>query len=210
MATLKSLCGLRSVTTFVAACALIAVVAGCSSSAPTSSSLASAQMATTQSSAPAAAPSSATPSATAPVAGSAAAASATAGCRSSPVAPADGVQEGGSITVCPDAAPVGGVVNVTIAGCSPMGSGLPDLPAAGLFFLGPGSWLGTNGGGGAVFKFAPQAGRQATATFTVPATYTGGSEIGPYPMLATKPGSGYKFVTDPAGECSVHFTVLPG
>ena len=84
------------------------------------------------------------------------------------------------------------------------------MPAAGLFFLGPNSWLGTNGGGGANVKFAPTTGHQATATFTIPATYTGGNENGPYPTLTTKPGSGYEFVTDPAGDCNVHFTVLPG
>ena len=63
-------------------------------------------------------------------------------------------------------------------------------------------------GGGVNIKFAPQTGHEATATFTVPATYTGGNENGPYPTLTTKPGSGYEFVTDPAGECGVHFTVL--
>ncbi len=103
------------------------------------------------------------------------------------------------------------MVQVTIAGCAPTGPGLPDVPAAALFFLGPGSWLGTDGGGGAPVNFAPQTGDKATATFTIPATYTGGNENGPpYPTLATEPGSEYVFVTDPAGECNVHFTVLPG
>ena len=89
-------------------------------------------------------------------------------------------------------------------GCAPAGS-----PAAGLFFLGPNSWLGTSGGGGADVAYAPQTSRRATATFTIPATYTGGNENGPYPTLATKSGSDYQFVTDPAGGCNVHFTVLP-
>ena len=44
-----------------------------------------------------------------------------------------------SITVCPDAGPVGSVVHVTIKRCAPTGNGLPDIPAAGLFFLGPNS-----------------------------------------------------------------------
>ena len=162
------------------------------------------QKATDQSTGRAVAPSSTVlPATSAPV-------STTAGCASSPVAPGGGGQAGGSITVCPDAAPVGGVVHVTIVGCAPTGSGQPDLPAAGLFFLGPNSWLGTNGGGGAAVHFAPTTGHQATATFTIPATYTGGNENGPYPTLATKPGNGYQFVTDPAGDCNVRFTVLPG
>ncbi|HXW44503.1 MAG TPA: hypothetical protein VEL03_06940 [Streptosporangiaceae bacterium] len=98
---------------------------------------------------------------------------------------------------------------MTIEGCAPTMPGLPDVPAAALFFLGPGSWLGTNGGGGAYVDFAPRSGHHATATFTIPATYTGGNENGPYPTLATQPGSDYAFMTDPAGECNVHFTVLP-
>lgn len=58
-------------------------------------------------------------------------------------------------------------------------------------------------------RFAPSTGSSATATFTIPATYTGGNQNpGPYPTLRTKPGTGYAFMTDPAGECDVHFTVL--
>ena len=112
-----------------------------------------------------------------------------------------------SITVCPDSGPVGSVVHVTIKHCSPTGNGLPDIPAAALFFLGPNSWLGTNGGGGAAVRYSPQTGPQATATFTIPATYTGGNQHGPYPTLQVKPGTGYEFATDPAGECNVAFTV---
>jgi hypothetical protein len=205
MPTLTSLGGRRSVTAFGAACALTALVAACSSSARAPGAPASPRTAAALSSIPAP-PSSAAPSASAP----AAPASATAKCASAPVAPGGGAPTGGSITVCPDAAPVGGVVQVTITGCAPTGPGLPNVPAAGLFFLGPGSWLGTNGGGGAFVNYAPETGNQATATFTIPATYTGGNQNGPYPTVATKPGSGYEFVTDPAGECNVHFTVLPG
>jgi hypothetical protein len=108
-------------------------------------------------------------------------------CASSHVAPVAGGSDGGSITVCPDAAPAGAVVHVTIAGCAPTGPGLPDLPAAGLFFLGPDSWLGTNGAGGAYVRFAPQTGHLATATFTIPATYTGGNQNGPYPRWPRNP-----------------------
>jgi len=235
MPVFKSLPALRLATAFGAACVLPAMVAACSSSAPRISSPAgSTQAAPPPSSTPAVAPSSAAsspaapvappsavgppsavapaavPSAAASVAATPAPASATAGCASSRVAPVDGVQGSGSITVCPDAAPVGGVVHITIAGCAPTGSGLPDLPADALSFLGPKSWLGTNGGGGATVSFAPKAGHQATATFIIPATYTGGNENGPYPTLATKPGNGYQFATDPAGDCTVRFTVLPG
>jgi hypothetical protein len=204
MPTLMSLCARRSVAAFGAACALTAVVA-CSSSPRTSGAPGSAQTPTGQSSTPAP-PSSAAPSAGAPIAPESAAAK----CASAPVVAGGGAQAGGSITVCPDAAPVGGVVEVTITGCAPTGPGLPNLPAAGLFFLGPGSWLGTNGGGGAYVNFAPETGYRATATFTIPATYKGGNQNGPYPTVATKPGSDYEFVTDPAGACNVHFTVLPG
>jgi hypothetical protein len=100
------------------------------------------------------------------------------------------------------------VVHVTVKHCSPTGNGLPDVPSAGLFFLGPKSWLGTNGGGGAYVRYSPQTGPQATATFTIPATYTGGNQHGPYPTLPVTPGTGYQFVTDPAGECNIAFTVI--
>ncbi|HEY1701780.1 MAG TPA: hypothetical protein VGG75_18905 [Trebonia sp.] len=112
--------------------------------------------------------------------------------------------------MCPDAAPVGSVVHVTIKGCAPTGAGLPDLPAADLHFLGPDSWLGTNGGGGANVPFSPKTGFEATATFTIPATYTGGEENGTYPAVPVTPGTQYAFTTDPAGECSVPFTVTRG
>ena len=112
-----------------------------------------------------------------------------------------------SITVCPDQAPVGGTVHVTIKGCA----GSEDFPAAGLFFLGPDSWLGTNGGFGKDVPYSPETGsREATATFVIPASYTGGNENGlPYPTLPTRPGL-YHFITDPAGDCSVPFTVTAG
>lgn len=115
-----------------------------------------------------------------------------------------------SITVCPDATPVGGVVHVTIDNCATtdLGGPQPDIAAAELNFLGPGSWLGTNGGGGALVRFTPAQGSvRATAAFTIPATYQGGNENGPYPTVKTKPGTGYTFTTDPAGGCTIHFTV---
>jgi hypothetical protein len=99
------------------------------------------------------------------------------------------------------------LVHVTIRGCAPVGGGLPDLPAAGLFFLGPNSWLGTNGGGGANVPYSPRTGSEASARFTIPATYTGGNEDGPYPTLRVTPGTGYEFITDPAGLCHIQFTV---
>lgn len=146
-----------------------------------------------------------TPTSAVPVAPSTAA-TATIGCAS-----AAGSLAHSSITVCPASAPVGGVVHITIKGCTMVNpaAGLPETAAAGLFFLGPDSWLGTNGGGGANVPFSPRTGStRATATFTIPATYTGGNEHGgPYPTLRTTPGTGYEFATDPAGECMVHFTV---
>lgn len=106
--------------------------------------------------------------------------------------------------VCPDEAPVGGTVQITIKGCA----GPQELPAASLAFLGPNSWLGTGGGGGKNVPYSPETGSQeATATFVIPATYIGGNEkAGPYPTLRTLPGS-YSFVTDPAGACNIPFTV---
>lgn len=126
-------------------------------------------------------------------------------------ASAKGSLAGGSITICPAAAPVGAVVHITIKNCTTVdpAAGLPELAAASLAFLGPNSWLGTNGGGGANVPFSPRTGStQATAAFTIPATYTGGNENGgAYPTLKTTPGTDYTFTTDPAGECTIHFTV---
>jgi hypothetical protein len=122
---------------------------------------------------------------------------------------ASGSDPGSLITVCPGAAPVGAVVHLTIKNC---GGGLPDVAAADLHFLGPASWLGTDGGGGATVPFAPRSGStEATATFTIPATYTGGNENlssdSAYPTVETTPGTGYTFTTNPAGGCNVDFTV---
>lgn len=115
-----------------------------------------------------------------------------------------------SITVCPGSAPVGEAVRITIKGCIRFDrfTGLPEMPASDLFFLGPSSRLGS-GGGGIEVPFAPRVGSVvATATFTVPPTYVGGDEKGGSPpTLRTKAGSGYEFITDPAGACKVHFTV---
>lgn len=83
------------------------------------------------------------------------------------------------------------------------------MAAASLSFLGPNSWLGTDGGGDANVAFSPRTGStQATVAFTIPAAYTGGNENGgAYPTLKTTPGTDYTFTTDPAGECTIHFTV---
>jgi hypothetical protein len=118
-----------------------------------------------------------------------------------------GALPGSSIMVCPDEAPIDATVQVTIKGCT----GSLDRPAADLAFLWPKSWLGTGGGGGKNVPFSPATGsKEATPTFVIPATYTGGNEKpGPYPMLPTRPGS-YNFVTDPAGACNIPFTVTAG
>ena len=86
------------------------------------------------------------------------------------------------------------------------------MAAAALFFLGPDSWLGTNGGGGVSVPLSPPIGSsEATATFTIPATYTGGNENGgAYPTLRVTPGTGYDFISDPAGDCGIPFTVTAG
>jgi len=193
----------RSVTILVAAGAATAALAGCHSNPPAAAA----------SSAPATV--SATVSTTAPTQPSASGGSASAVATPTPSSPVATVTEkaagcataagyglpDSSITVCPDAGPVGSVVHVTIKGCA------PGAPAAGLNFLGPNSWLGTNGGGGANVPYSPRTGSVATATFTIPATYTGGNENGPYPTLAVKPGTGYAFITNPAGSCNIPFTV---
>jgi hypothetical protein len=217
----------RLTATLGAACAATAVLAGCTLSPPVTSTapasgtpasgtaaLVPAASATARPSAsapasPASAPPVALPAAPPSVAASSAPGTAASGC-----ARRTGVRPNSSITVCPDAAPVGGIVHVTIKGCALVNppAGLPDVAAAALFFLGRDSWLGTNGGGGAYVPFSPQSGSgEATATFTVPATYKGGNEkAGPYPTLPVAPGTRYSFVTDPAGECNAPFTVTAG
>jgi hypothetical protein len=177
-------------------------------SSPTTGARSSAPAATKSSSEPTAAASAsalpATTHAAAPTTASSSAAGT--GCAS-----AKGSLAGSSITVCPAAAPVGAVVHITIKDCTTVdpAAGLPEMAAASLSFLGPNSWLGTNGGGGANVPFSPRTGStQATAAFTIPATYTGGNENGgAYPTLKTTPGTDYTFTTDPAGECTIHFTV---
>lgn len=125
-------------------------------------------------------------------------------------ATARGTLPDSSITVCPASAPVGEAVRITIKGCIRFDrfTGLPEMPASDLFFLGPNSWQGADGGGIEV-PFSPRVGSvEASATFTVPPTYVGGDKKGaPYPTLKTEPGTGYEFATDPAGACKVHFTV---
>ena len=217
----------RSAAIVVIACAATAAIAACGPNTPVAAQSASAL--TTAPTAPAAASAATAPSTRVPATSPTTAGSTTASATPSASAPAVSPSAPGmssapapapscaskpgadipdsSITVCPDAGPVGSVVHVTIKHCSPTGNGLPDLPAAALFFLGPNSWLGTNGGGGAFVRYSPQTGPEATATFTIPATYIGGNQHGPYPTLQVKPGSGYQFATDPAGECNIAFTV---
>jgi hypothetical protein len=213
----------RSAAIVVIACAATAAIAGCGPNTPVA--VPSASALTTAPTAPAAASAATAPSTRVPAASPTTAASATPSASAPAVSPSAAAMSSvpapapscaskpgadipdSSITVCPDAGPVGSVVHVTIKHCSPTGNGLPDLPAAGLFFLGPNSWLGTNGGGGAFVRYSPQTGPEATATFTIPATYIGGNQHGPYPTLQVKPGAGYEFATDPAGECNIAFTV---
>ena len=216
----------RSAAIVVIAAAAAAALAACgpntpaavpSSSALNTAPTAAASAATAPSTAVSATSPITAPSTTAPVTSSASAPavspSAPAALSSAPAPTPSCVSKAGagipdsSITVCPDSGPVGSVVHVTIKHCSPTGNGLPDIPASALFFLGPKSWLGTNGGGGAFVRYSPQTGPQATATFTIPATYIGGNQHGPYPTLKVTPGTGYEFATDPAGECNIVFTV---
>ena len=215
----------RSAAIVVIACVATAALTACQANTPVAARSASALKTAAATASAAAAPSTpvpatspaTAPSTTAPVTSSASAPavspSAQAAMSSAPAtapscasAPGADIPDS-SITVCPDAGPVGSVVHVTIEHCAPTGNGLPDLPADGLFFLGPKSWLGTNGGGGAFVRYSPQTGPAATATFTIPATYIGGNQHGPYPTLRAKPGTGYYFATDPAGECTIAFTV---
>lgn len=177
----------RSVAILVMACAVTGVLAACASnsSAPPAQGTATTRPSASATTFPATAP---TPTMT-----SSAARCATATGSELP---------NSSITVCPAAGPVGSVVHVTIKGCA------PGMPAAALAFLGPNSWLGTGGGGGVNVPYSPHTGSAATATFTIPATYTGGNKDGgPYPTLTVRPGTGYEFITDPAGECHVPFSV---
>ena len=109
-----------------------------------------------------------------------------------------------SITVCPDRAPVGGVVHITLQGCD-----VPPVAAAALEFLGPSSFIGSSGGGAGV-PFKTAGGDRATATFTIPAAYIGGATgVSPNPTLPVRPGGHYAFATYPAAICDVPFTVTP-
>jgi len=215
--------GVRSVAILAAACVATAALAACTANAPASVNPSSVHKATVTPTTPVAAPAASTsPTAAAPAtsAPATAASAAPAAAASAPSASASAVAVAtdgcatmtqslpvASITVCPDQAPVGGTVHITIKGCA----GSEDFPAAGLYFIGPDSWIGTDGGGGKNVPYSPETGsREATATFVIPASYTGGNEKGgPYPTLPTRPGR-YVFVTDPAGECNVPFTVTAG
>lgn len=215
--------GVRSVAILAAACVATAALAACTANAPASVNPSSVHKATVTPTTPVAAPAASTsPTAAAPAtsAPATAASAAPAATASAPSASASAVAVAtdgcatmtqslpvASITVCPDQAPVGGTVHITIKGCA----GSEDFPAAGLYFIGPDSWIGTDGGGGKNVPYSPETGsREATATFVIPASYTGGNEKGgPYPTLLTQPGR-YVFVTDPAGECNVPFTVTAG
>jgi hypothetical protein len=192
---------LRSLAILLTACFAAALLAACTSKAPvTSSGVSAPALAKTH---PSAVATTLPTTAASPATSAQATPPSAAGC----VTSAGFALPSSSITVCPSAGPVGSVVHVTIKDCAPAGAGLPSVPAAGLFFLGPNSWLGTDGGGGAGVPYSPQTGSEATAVFTIPATYVGGNEDGPYPTLEVTPGTGYEFITDPAGECSVPFTV---
>jgi hypothetical protein len=59
-------------------------------------------------------------------------------------------------------------VHITLQGCD-----TPSHAAAGLVFLGPSSFIGSSGGGGAV-PFKTVGDDRATATFRIPATHVGG------------------------------------
>lgn len=203
----------RAVAVVGAACVLTAGLAGCATHS--AAAVDPVAKAAAGSSTPADAPPSTSPasgsSVSVPSAGSSAPtipASATPTTAPAACASATGSLPGSSITVCPAAAPVGAVVHITIKNCTVVdpGAGLPVMAAADLMFLGD-SWLGTGGGGNNV-PFSPRTGStQATANFTIPATYTGGTEkAGPYPTLRTTPGR-YEFATDPAGQCAVRFEV---
>lgn len=109
------------------------------------------------------------------------------------------------ITVCPGRAAVGDVVHITLQGCDGPGR----APAA-LVFLGPSSWVGSGGAGNPV-PFKPAGGDRYTATYTIPAAYTGGvTGASPNPTLPVRPGDHYAFATYPAAMCDVPFTVTDG
>jgi hypothetical protein len=110
-----------------------------------------------------------------------------------------------SITVCPGRAAVGAVVHITLQGCNTQSR----APAA-LVFLGPASWVGSGGGGNPV-PFRMVGGDRFTASFTIPATYVGGTTgASPNPTLPVRPGDHDAFATYPAGICDVPLTVTGG
>jgi hypothetical protein len=125
----------------------------------------------------------------------------------SPSATASGCSEaasalgGGTLMICPGAAPVGATVTITSNTTCGAGPGSEPL----LTFLGPKAYIGS-GGGGEVVPFT-KAGKGFTATYRIPSTYMGGGNVNP--MLPVVPGSGYSFATYPASGCEIPFTVTP-
>lgn len=110
---------------------------------------------------------------------------------------ATGTRSAGSITVCPDAAPVGSTVTISGTGChNPRQSVLA-------VFLGPRAWMGSSGGG--VDLEIPVQGNHFRATFRIPSSYPAGGDA--RKTAPVMPGVHYGFAVDPAAECSVGFTV---
>lgn len=110
---------------------------------------------------------------------------------------ATGTRSAGSITVCPDAAPVGSTVTISGTGCH------NPLQSVSAVFLGPRAWMGSSGGG--VDLEIPVQDNHFRTTFRIPSSYPAGGDA--QKTAPVTPGGHYAFAVDPAAECSVAFTV---
>lgn len=106
------------------------------------------------------------------------------------------VSHDGSMTVCPGTGPVGTSVTVSGSGCKYI---------AALVFLGPGAYIGSQGGGDEITIKPTQQG-DFNVKYTIPPTYASGGGI--HPTSGVVPGT-YHFGSYPADICSVPFQVIP-
>ena len=76
-----------------------------------------------------------------------------------------------------------------------------------LVFLGPGAYVGSDGGGDEI-TIAPDAKGNFSVKYTIPATYSSGGF--PHHTNPVLPGDSYEIGSYPADVCSVGFRVTAG
>jgi hypothetical protein len=112
-----------------------------------------------------------------------------------------GTTSEGAITVCPGAARVGSVVQLSGTGCN-----RGDIYVK-LYFFGPGDFVGTGGGGISLDPWPRSLGSFHTS-FRIPSTYPMPALAdGSAPIARVVPGTGYSFTVYPLGVCKVSFVV---